>query len=95
MAGLVHDIGLLVYDYLVPEQFNQFLITTDFHNSDQPLETLETNIFGISHSELGAAYLKEWWPVSEKVVEAVKAHGELGLEKDQVPGLTRLVSTAN
>ena len=95
LAGLVHDIGLLVYDYLVPEQFNQFLITTDFNTSDQPLETLETNFFGITHSELGAAYLKEWWPVSEKVVEAVESHGAVGLTKDQIPDLTHVVSTAN
>ena len=95
LAGLVHDIGLLVYDYLVPEQFNQFLITTDFHASDQPLETLETNFFGITHSELGAAYLQEWWPVSEKIVAAVKNHGGAGLTKDQTPNLTHVVSTAN
>lgn len=95
LAGLVHDIGLLVYDYLVPEQFNQFLITTDLHNSDQPLETLETNFFGINHSELGAAYLQEWWTVSPVVVEALKDHGGLGLEKDQTPTMNRLISTAN
>ncbi len=95
LAGLVHDIGLLVYDYLAPEQFNQFLITTDFHASDQSLEALETNFFGINHSELGAAYLKEWWPVSEKAVGAVKSHGRGGLTKDQTPNLTHVVSTAN
>lgn len=95
LAGLVHDIGLLVYDYLVPEQYHQFLTTTNFHDSDQPLEALEKNTFGISHSEVGAAYLKEWWPISQRVVEAVKDHGGPGLEKDQVPNLTRLVSTAN
>lgn len=95
LAGLVHDIGLLVYDYLVPDQFNQFLITTDFHASDQPLETLETNFFGIDHSELGAAYLKEWWPVSANVVEAVESHGGVGLTKDQTPNLTHVVSIAN
>lgn len=95
LAGLVHDIGLLVYDYLVPDQFNQFLITTDFHASDQSLETLETNFFGINHSELGAADLKEWWPVSAKVVEAVESHGGVGLTKDQTPNLTHVVSTAN
>ena len=95
LAGLVHDIGLLVYDYLVPDQFSEFLKTTDFINSDQPLEILEKNFFGISHSELGAAYLKEWWPISPKVVEATAAHGRSGLEVDQTPDLTRLVSTAN
>lgn len=95
LAGLIHDIGLLVYDYLIPEQFNQFLITTDFHASDQPLEALETNFFGIDHSELGAAYLKEWWPVSANVVEAVESHGGVGLTKDQTPNLTHVVSTAN
>jgi HD-like signal output (HDOD) protein len=95
LAGLVHDIGLLVYDYLVPEQYNQFLKTSDFQNPEQSLEEMEKNIFGISHTELGAAYLKEWWPVSPKVVEAVKYHGGPGLEKGQTPSLTRLVSTAN
>lgn len=95
LAGLVHDIGLLVYDYLAPEQFNKFLITTDFHASDQPLETLETNFFGINHSELGAAYLKEWWPISAKAVEAVESHGGVGLKKDQTSNLIHVVSTAN
>ena len=95
LAGLVHDIGLLVYDYLVPEQFDQFLATTDFNDPDQPLEALEKNFFGISRSELGAAYLKEWWPVSPKIVEAIQAHGGPGLEKDQTPNLACLVSTAN
>jgi len=95
LAGLVHDIGLLVYDYLVPEQFNQFLITTNFHDSDQSLETLEQNFFGINHSELGAAYLQEWWPVSPLVVEALKDHEGPGLEKDQKTTLARLISTAN
>ena len=95
LAGLVHDIGLLVYDYLVPEQFDQFLATTDFNDPDQPLEALEKTFFGISRSELGAAYLKEWWPVSPKIVEATQAHGGPGLEKDQTPNLARLVSTAN
>lgn len=95
MAGLVHDIGLLVYDYLVPEEYNQFLITTDFYESDEPLETLEKNFFGINHSELGAAYLKEWWPVSPKVIEAIQTHGGPGLEEGQPANLTRLVSTAN
>jgi len=95
LAGLVHDIGLLVYDYLVPEQFDQFLATTDFNDPDQPLEALKKNFFGISHSELGAAYLKEWWPVSPKIVEATQAHGGPGLEKDKTPNLARLVSNAN
>lgn len=95
LAGLVHDIGLLVYDYLVPEQFNQFLITTDFHDSDQQLETLEINFFGISHSELGAAYLKEWWSVADMVVEATKTYGQVGLQKGKTPSLARVVGTAN
>lgn len=95
LAGLVHDIGLLAYDYLVPEQSNQFLIATDFHASDQSLETLEKNYFGITHAELGSAYLKEWWPVSSKIVEAIRDHNGPGLEKNQTPNLTRLVSTAN
>lgn len=95
LAGLVHDIGLLVYDYLIPEQYNLFLLNTDFKGSDQSLETLEKNFFGMTHSELGAAYLNEWWPVSKKIVEATAAHVGPGLEKDQAPSLARLVSTAN
>ena len=95
LAGLVHDIGLLVYDYLVPEQYHQFITTTDFNALDQSLEALEIKHFGISHSELGATYLKEWWPVSQNIVDATQAHGGTGLEKNQTPTLSRLVSTAN
>lgn len=34
-------------------------------------------------------------PVSPKIVEATQAHGGPGLEKDQAPNLSRLISTAN
>ena len=95
LTGLVHDIGLLAYDYLVPEQFNQFLLTTDFPASDQSLESLEKNFFGMSHAELGSSYLNEWWPVPSVIVEAIRDQNGPGLIKDQAPNLTQLVSTAN
>ncbi|MFT4578283.1 MAG: HD-like signal output (HDOD) protein [Nitrospinales bacterium] len=96
LSGLMHDIGILVFDYLIPEEFNKFLIAKDISNSDQPMETLEKLSFGIDHQELGTAFLQQWWPrVPTMVVEAVALHHRDHIKEGKNITLTHVVSAAN
>lgn len=68
LSGLMHDVGILVFDYLIPENYYDFLHTKDIDNSDQSLESLELAIYGIDHQELGAMFLKKWWVMPPLVI---------------------------
>ena len=72
LAGLMHEIGVLVFDYLAPDEYNEFL--PGVKKSDKPLEELEKEQFGINHCRLGAKYVQQWWPVAPQVVKAIRQH---------------------
>jgi HD-like signal output (HDOD) protein len=73
LSGLMHDIGIMVFNYLIPEEYSAFL--KQIGGSDGgPLHNLEIQKFGISHPELGALFIKKWWPVPEEVVTSVGRH---------------------
>lgn len=69
LAGLMHDIGILVFYFLIPKEYRNFL--RGIEDKESPLETLEREQFGICHAELGAGFIKKWWPLDAEVVEAV------------------------
>ncbi len=72
LAGLMHDIGLMVFSYIVPDQYREFL--SGVTEKETPLHEQEAAVFGIDHAEYGYAFIKRWWPVEESVVEAVRIH---------------------
>ncbi len=72
LSGLMHDIGILVFNFLIPSKYAGFL--QQIKGSDCPLEELEREEFGIAHPELGSLFIKKWWPVPSEVVTAVDKH---------------------
>jgi HD-like signal output (HDOD) protein len=93
LAGLMHDVGILVFDYLIPDEYGEFI--RNLGDSEQSLEDIENSTFGISHSELGARFIEKWWPVSKQVVVSVrKHHGPLS-DKVNSPGISRFINCAN
>ena len=72
LSGLMHDIGIMVFNYLIPEEYSAFL--KQVGGKDRPLHELEIQKFGISHPELGALFIEKWWPVPEEVVTSVGRH---------------------
>ncbi len=72
LAGLMHDIGIMVFNYLIPEEYSAFL--KQIRGSELPLHDLENQKFGISHPELGSIFIQKWWPVPEEVVTSVAKH---------------------
>ena len=90
LAGLMHDLGILIFDFLIPAEYEEFLKETASSRGD--LCSLEKKRFGISHPELGAEFIRRWWPVSAEVVDAVKCHDE---PTNKTRSLARVVALAN
>jgi HD-like signal output (HDOD) protein len=58
IAGLLHDIGQAVLYNSSPEQYEQALETAKLGSTT--LETIEDQIFGATHRQIGGALLKRW-----------------------------------
>lgn len=71
MAGLLHDIGLLVLASRQTEALDE--ICRDVHERDLPLHALEQERWGICHADVGA-FLLQLWGLPPRIVEAVRAH---------------------
>ncbi len=79
VCGLMHDLGILVFDFLITEEYSKF--AKDLDKDSSLLEIQEIETFGIGHAELGARFIHHQWPVSPVVVRAVKEH-HLPLKND-------------
>jgi HD-like signal output (HDOD) protein len=71
IAGLVHDIGVLVLGTNFPEQYQDVLRIS--RRQGLAVWSAEQEVFGASHSEV-AGYLLGIWGLNEAVVEAVTYH---------------------
>lgn len=70
-SGLLHDVGIIVFFYIMPGAYLDFLETYD---GIIPLEKAENETFGIDHAELGAYFLETKWNLPNEIVEAVRGH---------------------
>ena len=58
LAGLMHDIGKLVLNLRVPEQFDE--IVQIVYNDNRPFDITEKEILGFNHAEVGALLVNKW-----------------------------------
>ncbi len=72
LCGLMHDVGIMVFCNVIRDDYHDFIDSASKIQSS--LHAQEKEAFGIDHAELGAEFMKEWWPISEDVVEAVRWH---------------------
>ncbi|MCB9481245.1 MAG: HDOD domain-containing protein [Desulfobacteraceae bacterium] len=70
-SGLMHDIGIIVFFYIMPGAYLDFLENFD---GTLPLEQAEMEAFGIDHAELGAFFLEKKWNLPVQIVGAVRGH---------------------
>ena len=80
VAGLLHDIGQVVFAQFKPNEFNQALAAA--RKTGTPLHEQEHAILGNDHSELGAL-LCETWSFPESLVSAIRMHHVPSPAKDQ------------
>jgi len=72
IAGLFHDIGMLVFAEEFPDKCEQFLAVRRRRNADAWPET-EREVFGATHMAAGA-YLMGLWGLPDSVIEALAFH---------------------
>jgi putative nucleotidyltransferase with HDIG domain len=102
LAGLLHDIGMLVLNWSAPEQF-QLLLTREELDSEANFATEEFEIFKVSHGEVGGWVLRNWEFPDELIAVAKDHHNFQELTPDQGTSseqpssswLTTLVSLAD
>lgn len=76
LAGLLHDIGFLVLNYINPKLSDKFhtRLTTEI---GRPVEEIEAEMLEMSHSELGAE-LGRYWNLPEAIVAVLRYHHQPG-----------------
>jgi len=95
LTGLMHDVGILVFDNIIPKEYFNFLTLKDLSASDKPLQLLEKEEFGITHPEVGAEFMKKWWSLPPKVVSAALTHHGKRPVKGESLTLSQVVSISN
>ena len=91
LAGLLHDIGILVNGVLFAEEFGDVL--EEAKQKKVPLEEVEKGILGFSHAESGRI-LAELWRLPVDLSEVIEYHCQ---PRDQKPpsDITLLVHVAD
>ena len=92
MAGLLHDIGLLVLSTNFPEQYSEVL--ANLRHDRLSVCDAERAVFKASHEDVGA-YLLGLWGVSDAIVEAVAFHHHPGERFQDGFSLLAAVHVAN
>ena len=70
-AGLLHDIGQLVLAITCPEHYAPALAA--LANDPGPIDTHETTLVGLTHSEAGAM-LARHWQLPDNITAAIASH---------------------
>jgi HD-like signal output (HDOD) protein len=71
VAGLLHDVGLLLLASRLPEKFLEIRVQT--MRSNLSLHEVECEILGATHADLGGHFL-DLWGLPSEIVEAVACH---------------------
>lgn len=80
LAGLMHDIGKLVLNQKVPQEFDE--IVQIVYNENRPFYLTEREILGFDHTHVGALLVNKWKlsPVLEEAI--LQHHNRDALTKD-------------
>jgi len=93
LGGLMHDIGIMVFGHSIPGEYESFL--KKIQETEQPLEKLEAETFGLDHAELGALFIEKYWEVDERIVHAVRTHHQPVEGRDKALLCSDLVNISN
>jgi len=91
LTGMLHDIGFLALAHL-DSQLSDDLLTRMLIETERPVISIEDELMGISHAELGAEFARHWGLPSE-IVAVLRYHHTPDAEGAQEAGpLARLIN---
>jgi HD-like signal output (HDOD) protein len=94
VAGLMHDVGKVVMNNGDPDQFRAVV---EAHNGALDIEDREREVFGFTHSEVGALLIRRW-ELSNELEACALMHHEpelLATADESVHGLVQAVILAD
>jgi HD-like signal output (HDOD) protein/CheY-like chemotaxis protein len=91
LAGLLHDMGLLVMATRLPEEYRR--VEAECIATGQTRMEVERRLMGCHQGDIGA-YLFSLWGLPAAIVEAVSAHADLTLEPHEPLNAVRAVALA-
>jgi len=77
VAGLLHDIGKVLFAHFLPDDYQQVLQKAE--NENLPIHQVEKQLLGFDHSEIGAM-VAEKWQLPAELVSSIKFHHATGNE---------------
>jgi putative nucleotidyltransferase with HDIG domain len=94
VAGILHDIGRLLFALVIPDEYVKFLNSKPTPPMSPGREAEERERFGVTHAELGA-YLLGIWGMPYPIIEAVAHHHHLGQVESVAFGALESVQVAS
>jgi putative nucleotidyltransferase with HDIG domain len=94
VAGILHDIGRLLFALVIPDEYVKFLNAKPTTPMSPGREVEERERFGVTHAELGA-YLLGIWGMPYPIIEAVAHHHHLGQIESVAFGALESVQVAS
>ncbi len=91
-AGLLHDIGKVIFDYLDAGLFSD--VVDETLNRGVTLYEVEPKYFGTTHAEVGSLLAREW-NLPDKIVKAIQYHHSPEKVEDEHKRLVNIVALAN
>ena len=91
IAGLLHDIGIVLEDQYVHEPFREVMEKLD---DNKTLATVELECLGFAHTVLGAR-VAEAWKFADSVTDAIRHHHNSAKYRGEHIDIVRCVEVAN
>ncbi|MFD2228982.1 HDOD domain-containing protein [Alkalimarinus sediminis] len=90
VAGLLHDIGKVLFAHFIPADYQQVLQKSEVEKI--PLHLAEKQLLGFDHSEIGAM-IAEKWQLPTDLISSIRGH-HTAVEQEQTP-LSLAIYAAN
>lgn len=91
LTGMLHDIGFLALAHL-NSQLSDDLLTRMLIEPERPVTSIENELMGISHAELGAEFAQHWGLPSEIVAVLRHHHTPDAADADEGLPLARIIN---